>query len=115
MNIQIEKSYNVQIWVGLREGYTDKVNTIDDVRKICQEYVKSGDCVTVTPTEFIYTDGNEPGVIIGYINYPRFPQSPAEILEKAKILAMILLEELKQYRITITTPEMSLMIERDGF
>lgn len=39
--MNVVPSYNVQIWVGLREGYTDIVHTIDEVNKICQEYVKT--------------------------------------------------------------------------
>lgn len=111
--MNVVPNYNVQIWVGLREGYTDIVHTIDEVNQICQEYVKYGDCVTVTHTQFIYTGGNEPGVIIGYIKYPRFVRTDIEIKNSAIELANIFLDKFKQNRITITTPDSSIMIENE--
>ncbi len=105
------KSYNVQIWIGLRKKYSRKVYSMDRVRKICDEWVNEiGDCVTITPTEFRYLNGNEPGVIIGYIQYPRFPRSADEIDERAIELAERLMLKLKQNRVTITTPRDSIML-----
>lgn len=106
------KSFNSQIWVGLREGYTDKVHTIDEVRAICKEWVNSvKDCVTITPTEFIYVDGSEQGVIVGYINYSRFPRSKVAITDRAIALASRLKEGLGQIRVSVVTPEETYMIE----
>lgn len=108
----IEKSFNVQIWVGLRVGYTDEIHTIDDVRKICDKYVNDvKQCVTITPTEFRYVDGDEPGVIVGFINYPRFPKSPESITIRALDLAGYLMDELDQKRVTVTTPNKSYMLD----
>ena len=107
-------SYNVQIWVGLRVGYTDEVHTIEEVEKICDAYVNEiKDCVTITPTEFRYVDGNEPGVIIGYINYPRFPRTPKEITSRALALAEVLMYGLDQNRVTVTTPDKTYMLEAE--
>lgn len=72
-----------------------------------------GDCVTVTPTHFRYVDGEEPGVIIGWINYPRFPREPEEIKERAFNLAKHLMMMLNQERMSITTPDETYMLERD--
>jgi len=99
-------SFNVQIWVGLREGYSDVVYTIDDVRKVCDEWVNNvKDCVTITPTEFRYVDGNEPGVIVGYINYPRFPRTKMQIIDRAVTLASKLKLALGQLRVSVVTPD----------
>jgi len=109
------KSYNVQIWVGLKETYNDeKIHTIDDVRIICDEFVnKIKDCVTISPTEYRYVNGNEPGVIVGYISYPRFPRSRKEIRKRALELAKRLMIQLNQYRVTVTTPYKSYMLENN--
>ena len=111
--MKVLKAYNVEIWVGLKECYQDdKVHTIDDVRKICDEWVnKVKDCITIIPTEFRYVDGNETGVIVGYINYPRFPRTRKEIRRRALRLGEILMTELRQYKVTITTPYKSYMLE----
>jgi len=108
-------SFNVQIWVGLREGYSTIVYPIDDVRKICDEYVNEiGDCVTITPTEFRYVGGGEAGVIVGYINYPRFPRTEEEITKRALDLAERLREGLGQIRVSVTTPEKTYMLEENN-
>jgi hypothetical protein len=107
------KAYNVQIWVGLQENYNyEKIHTIEDVRKICDEFVNEiKDCVTITPTEYRYVNGSEPGVIVGYISYPRFPRSRKEIRKRAILLAEKLLIGLNQYKVTVTTPFNSYMLE----
>lgn len=111
MKIERIPSYNIQIWVGLREQYTEKVHSLESVRTICDTWVNHiGDCVTITPTEFRYVDGSEPGVIVGYINYPRFPRSEYEINSRSIRLAEKLMIGLNQNRVTITTPIESIML-----
>ena len=106
------KSYNVQIWIGLREQYSDKIHSLNDVRIICDEFVNDiKDCLTITPTEFRYVGGGEIGVIIGYIQYPRFKRSRKEILKRSLLLANLLMIGLNQIRVTVTTPYRSYMLE----
>ena len=95
------KTYNVQIWCGLRKGYTDDCFTLDDVYRIVDGYIemKEGDCVTVTPTEYRYLHGNEPGFVVGWINYPRFPRESKEIDDRAFLLAQGLMMGLEQNRV----------------
>lgn len=113
--MKISNSYNIQIWVGLREKYTEKIHTIDDVRKICEFWVNSAKhCITITPTEFWYVGNNEPGVIIGFIQYPRFPIKKKELRKKAHCLAYMLMKQLNQNRVTITTPNKSYMLKNKG-
>lgn len=76
-----------------------------EARRICQDYCdKNGLCVTVLPVDYIYTNGNEPGVRIGLINYPRFPKTPKEIEEIAFKVAMSLKNGLGQESFSIETP-----------
>lgn len=112
--MKISKSYNVQIWIGLRESYSEVVHTMDEARLICDNYVNSvKDCITITPTEFRYVDGSEPGVIIGWIQYPRFPRKRKEILRRALRLADKMMYALGQMKVTITTPNKSYMLQND--
>jgi len=112
--IYIMRAYNVQIWVGLQQCYNQKEHSMDDVRKICDKWVNEiGDCVTITPTEYRYVKGHEPGAVIGYIQYPRFPRTRKEIRRRALTLADRLMKGLHQYRVTVTTPYKSYMLEND--
>jgi len=113
------KSFNVQIWVGLRSEYGDHIHTIEKVREICDKFVNTlderglGDCVTITPTEFRYVKGWEPGVIVGYINYQRFPRTEDQILKKALQLAELLRVQLFQERVSVVTPETTYLLENE--
>ena len=110
------KSYNVNIYCGLQETYDkNKTNSIEDVFKICDDFVNEvKDCVSVTETNFRYVDGSEKGIIVGYINYPRFPRTEKEILERALQLANKLMIGLNQFRVTIVTDKESIMLENDN-
>jgi len=89
------KTWEAQIFCGLRKGYSSEFYTIEDLEKICQEYVDEiGWCVTVTPTKFIYKKGNEPGAIIGVILYPRFPLEIEELKARVQGLAYLLMVRL---------------------
>jgi len=75
-------------------------------RSICAEHCdKVGLCVTVTETDYVYTGGVEGGVIVGLINYPRFPAEPREIWNRAEALGHKLREGLFQESFTIQAPD----------
>lgn len=108
-------SYNVEIWVGLRAKYTDFYFNVQDVANICNKWVNEvKDCVTITKTQYHYVNGWEPGVKIGYINYPRFPRTKEEILKRALDLAERLRVGLKQNRVTVTTPDKTYMLGNEN-
>jgi len=105
-------TWQAQLFLGLRIGYTDEVLSVDKVYRICQEYVDEISwCVTVTPTKFIFKGGHEPGVVIGVINYPRFPNSRSFLRVHIIRLAKRLLAELKQFRVSIVFPDETIMLE----
>ena len=104
-------SYTATIYVGLKHGYDGEIQSFDRVEQIIQAWVdKLGMCVTVTPTKYVYTKGNEPGIIVGFINYPRFPSTPEQIQYNALDLAQILLKECKQMQVSIVFPEKTMML-----
>lgn len=69
-----------------------------------------GLCVTVTETVYCYTGGEEAGVIVGLINYPRFPGAPRAIWAHAEALAERLLRDLRQQSYTIQAPDRTVWI-----
>ena len=72
--------------------------------KICQKYCDvMGLCITIEKCVYVYTSGNEDGMKVRLINYPRFPSDEKTILRKTKKLALILLQHLKQETILIIT------------
>lgn len=75
-------------------------------KQICRRFcIDVGLCVTVTETDFIYTGGEEKGVVVGLVNYPRFPATNADIFETARSLAEKLRSELCQHSYMIVTAD----------
>lgn len=78
---------------------------LDVAKQVCRkECMREGLCVTVEPTTYIYTGGEEAGVVVGLVNYPRFPSTPAKILKRAEHLAYLLLNEMHQNSVMIQHP-----------
>jgi ferredoxin len=93
---QIE-TYQVKIYLS---------GNVELIKNVCREYCLGvGLCVTVTPTLFIYTGGEEYGVEIGLINYPRFPDTKDGVLRKATGLAERCRDGAFQWSYLIITPE----------
>lgn len=77
------------------------------VKNACRLFCdREGLCVTVTPTSYIYTGGETEGVIVGLINYPRFPvEHHGRIFATAKELAEMLVKLDGHESYTIQTPD----------
>ena len=108
MRLDYNETYIVTVYVGLRRGYNGEIMPFEEVEKFIQDWADiTKICVTVTRTKFIYTGGNEPGIIVGFINYPRFPSTPSEIDSKAFQLAKELMYYCHQMGVTIVTPKLT--------
>lgn len=79
---------------------------------IRRECLVEGLCVTIESTLYIYSGGEEQGYVVGLINYPRFPKTPKEILDRAEKLAILLLNETYQQSVSIVTPEETIWISK---
>ena len=79
---------------------------IEVAKQVCrEECLREGLCVTIEPTTFIYTGGEEAGFVVGLVNYPRFPTIPEALIVRARDLAIKLLDRTCQYSVLIMTPE----------
>lgn len=77
-----------------------------------EECLEKGLCVTVEPTRFIYTGGEETGAVVGLINYPKFPETEKTIEHRAAKLALRLLEATCQHSVLIQTPKETTWISK---
>jgi hypothetical protein len=86
---------------------------LEQAKQVCREYCfEVGLCVTVEPVTYIYTGGEEVGVRVGLINYPRFPAEIGEIKGKAEALAVRLMVRLCQHSYSIVGPEETEWVSR---
>lgn len=96
MNVLITKqarAYAVRIFIG---------GDPDEAAVWCRTFCdKVGLCVTVTPTEYVFSGGSEKGVIVELINYARFPKDKRDIWGTALSLAFTLKDKLQQGSFTV--------------
>lgn len=86
----------------------------EDALRICNKHcTEVGLCVTVSRTDFSYSYGMESGVMIGLVNYPRFPSTKEEVNEKANELAEKLMYELCQRTALVVGPEITTWLYRE--
>lgn len=80
-----------------------------------EECMREGLCVTIEPTLFIYTGGEETGYVVGLLNYPRFPSGESELMARAVAIAEMLVEMTHQHSALIVTPNESMWLtKREG-
>lgn len=85
---------------------------LTEARRICREFCQRGLCVTVEPLSFIYTNGEEVGVRVGLINYPRFPSTLDALDATARELAEALIVGLHQWTASIVGPHETVWLSR---
>ena len=71
------------------------------------ETLRAGLCVTIEPTTYIYSGGEESGYMVGLLNYPRFPCEPQQLEERARDLMQKLLMATHQHSALMVTPSRS--------
>lgn len=97
LNDRTEKTYWARIYMS---------GPIDVAKQALRaECLSEGLCVTIDKTHFIYTGGEESGFVVGLVNYPRFPSSPANIVARAERLVSTLLDATHQQSAMLMTPE----------
>lgn len=97
-------SVEIIIWIG---------GDINIIKQICREYCTDvGLCVTVTPTDFIFTGGQESGAAIGLINYPRFPMTENDLMQTAFDLAKKIGFQAYQSSCCIVGPKETVWLSR---
>jgi hypothetical protein len=108
------KTFRANIFLGLKEGYNGKIHNIAEIYDFMRGYCdEAGFAVTVTPTKFIYTGGEEDGAIIGIINYPRFPSTPEDLTAHAVEIAWGLMYHYNQFRVSIVCDDNTYMLENE--
>lgn len=78
---------------------------INEAKQIIRrECMREGLCVTITPTDYIYTGGEETGYTVELTNYPRFPKITSDLWARAVSLAIMLRDETFQHSVMVMDP-----------
>lgn len=84
-------------------------------RNICRGWVfETSRCVAVDDVDYVYTGGEEKGVRVTLVNYPRFPKKnpEADIMTEAIALGRWLAQGLHQWSYLVVGPDRSLWYTR---
>jgi len=109
-NESVVKTFVVDIYIGLKEGYDGPQHSIEELKDALQIICDEGLCVSVIPASYVYKGGREYGAIVKLINYPRFPSNPEAIKTKAILIANKLKDHFKQNRVSVQAPDVTYMI-----
>lgn len=104
MGLSIEPTYTVRLYMA---GDIESAKAF--LRKQCYP-PNDGLCVTVEPTTFIYTGGEEAGFVVGFVNYPRFPSSPEDLLSRARAITEVMIPTLCQWSALLVAPDQTVWI-----
>lgn len=80
--------------------------------EVCRQFAECGACINIYETNYIFKYGEQPGVVVEFINYPRFPKEKLDILDQAITLGKLLLSQMNQGSFTIQTPDKTLFFDR---
>ena len=101
--------------IGQSGTYWAKIYIAGDyniARQSCREYCMKGLCINISRTNYVYAMGEEEGVCVELVNYPRFISSKEEILEDAKALGEKLTIDLCQGSFMLMTPDTTYYFSR---
>lgn len=86
----------------------------DTARAACREITYTfGFCFQIHKVDYIYTGGEESGLLIRVINYPRFPRDPEEITNLVTEFGKIIATKLCQKSFTVETSTDTMYFESD--
>lgn len=82
-------------------------------QRIREMAYNQGMCVTVSLVDYIYTGGEEKGLVVGLIQYPRFEVDEQTLEKNLIFLAENLATRLCQKSFTVSTPNSTIYFRSD--
>lgn len=108
-------SFEVRLYIGSREGYNGPAFDVEKLKSLIQVQQGADERaiipVRITPTQFVAGEYSEDGWEVAAFNYPRRPKKMTEIYMFMEGLARHLMASLRQKRVSLVTPEKTVMLE----
>jgi hypothetical protein len=79
---------------------------------VCRKWTERGACINLYETNYIYKYGEQTGIVVELINYPRFPRSEEELATMGRELGFELLKEMSQGSFTLQTNSITIYYDR---
>lgn len=95
--------------------YTAEIYIAGDIpvaKQLLREYCLQGFCVSIEPVYYVYTMGEESGMVVRIINYPRFPRTQDEIKQKGVELGGLLIKGLHAGSCSVVCTDETIFLSR---
>ena len=113
------KTFQASIFIGLEYGYTQKqidenlvIESLSELQKQLSAEKNIFLSASVSKTNIVLNDQNEPHLKIDFINYPKFPQSEEIFKDEVLHFGKELMKQFEQNRIVIIYTDETVMLEK---
>ena len=113
------KTFQASIFIGLEYGYTQKqinenlvIESLSELQKQLSAEKNIFLSASVSKTNIVLNDQNEPHLKIDFINYPKFPQSEEIFKDEVLHFGKELMKQFEQNRILIIYTDETIMFEQ---
>lgn len=112
------KTFQASIFIGLEYGYTQKqidenlvIESLSELQKQLSAEKNIFLSASVSKTNIVLNDQNEPHLKIDFINYPKFQLNENLLKDEVITIAKILMKTFKQNRTLIIVTNETIMLE----
>jgi hypothetical protein len=81
-------------------------------KETCRKWCDKGGCVSIWKADYIYTGGEESGLVVRLINYPRFDKTSNELIAEGLELGEELMVDLHQTSFSVVGPLHTFWVSR---
>lgn len=113
------KTFQASIFIGLEYGYTQKqinenlvIESLSELQKQLSAEKNIFLSASVSKTNIVLNDQNEPHLKIDFINYPKFPLSEEIFKDEVLHFGKELMKQFEQNRILIIYTDETIMFEQ---
>ena len=113
------KTFQASIFIGLEYGYTQKqinenlvIESLSELQKQLSAEKNIFLSASVSKTNIVLNDQNEPHLKIDFINYPKFPLSEEIFKDEVLHFGKELMKQFEQNRILIIYTYETVMLEK---
>ena len=115
------KTFQASIFIGLEYGYTQKqinenlvIESLSELQKQLSAEKNIFLSASVSKTNIVLNDQNEPHLKIDFINYPKFPLSEEIFKDEVLHFGKELMKQFEQNRILIIYTDETVMLEQSN-
>ena len=111
--------FRASVYMGLQRGYGEELLDKQEIISRIQQYqdtrIREADIylsAAISDTTIVLRGQHEPHLVLGFINYPKFPMEENALKSEIEQLATTMMMEFAQNRMVIAYPDETVMLEQ---